>query len=268
MTQASEIDALIHRLGDYRTRAEARRRLAELGEQAAPNMLEALMNEPHATPNKRWALTTLLGQARYEPAIPVLLEMLRNEPALRGDACRALQRITGKDIGEDLNDWERALSGTADAEGPDTEATTDATPERSMPEKELIRQAFEGIATKIEWEGDPPYAYLRIPLPGERKQQMIVSFTEKDENGRDVVSIYTECGPASPATEAAAHRRNVTVQYGRFTVEQDDDGRLRVVMRHALHRHGLSAERLREVVESMARDADSFEAELTHLDRI
>ncbi|NOY81193.1 MAG: hypothetical protein GXP31_09335 [Kiritimatiellaeota bacterium] len=267
MTQASEIDALLRRLNDYRTRAEARRRLAELSEQAAPKVLEVLVNEPHAPPNKRWALATLLGRARFEPAIPVLLDMLRNEPALRADACRALQQITGKDIGEEVSDWERALSGAADAESSDTGAPTDANPELFMPEKELIRQAFEGIATKIEWEGNPPYAYLRMPLPGERKQQIIVSFNEKDENGGDIVSIYTECGPASPATEAAAHRRNVTVQYGRFAIEQDD-GRPRVVMRHSMPRLGVDPERLREVVESMARDADSFEAELTHQDRI
>lgn len=267
--QANDIGALLKQLDSFRTRAEARRQLAEMGEQAAPRVLEALVNEPRGTPNKRWALVALLAHAQYEPAVPALLDVLRNEPTLRGDACRALQQITGKDIGEDVNDWERAISGQTDEDESGSARAAVGAEAVEIPEKELIRQAFESVATKISWEGDPPYAYLRIPLKDNRKQQMIVTFNETDENANDIISIYTECGPASPSTEATAQRRNVTIPYGRFVIEQDeDDGHTKVVMRHALARLGLTGERLREIVLSMAREADSFEFELTNQDRI
>lgn len=120
MATEAEIDRLIRRLGDYRTRAQARRRLRQLDRQPAEK-LAAVLDDEDAVPNKRWAAVSLLEDCKYEPAVPALLRTMKADETLIGDICRALQTITGHDIGEDVAAWEQALSGN----GPPGEASPD-----------------------------------------------------------------------------------------------------------------------------------------------
>jgi len=276
----NEIKQLIGGLGHFRTRPAAMQRLLEMGHAAAPILLAALRETPPAFSNKRWALIELLRMLRYRDAAPDLVAIVREDPALRGDAVRALREITGLDGGEDAADWERLLfqegqgEAAATATQPREEKTraqeeqVESPATQEPPGLALIRRAFEGVASRFEWNADERYVYLRLPTNRGRKQQMLILFDRQDEDGRSVVEVYTECGPASPSAEQAAFRRNVTLQYGKFMIDRDEDGTGKVVMRHTMRLEGLTSEDLREIVTTMARDADHFEFDLTNSDRI
>lgn len=260
MPTEAEMDALINRLGDYRTRARARRLLRQLGRQPAEKLLTVLDDED-AVPNKRWAAIGLLADCRYEPAVPALLRIMKSDGTLNGDAYRALRTITGHDIGEDVAAWEHALSGGAPPDGDAPGDTPPQGPDEDSPELNLVREALGDVATKLSWE-EPGYAYLRLPIGTDRKQQVIVTFDEVDKDGNPLASVYTECGPATNEAQEATSRRNVTLAYGRFAVEEDE-GAEKVVMRHYERLERLTPALLRDIVLAMAREADNLECELT-----
>ncbi len=270
MEQDKAISAWIAALDDFRTRAEAVRRLRSLGRAAVPAIVAALREPAEGLENRRWALVRLAGMLQAEEAVPVLLDILESSPSLRGDAIRALHQITGKDLGPEPEDWLQALAPEPRPAGSASGTRLDTKIEGADDSKEfaVLREAFGGIAERVEWHAAEQYGLVRVPLPRGRKQQMIVAFNDTNEAGEPVVTIYTECGPAGPRTEHAAFRRNVTVKYGRFAIEKNDDGQPKVTMRHYLLRSRLDPEKLREVVLSMAMDADLFENDLTHADRI
>ena len=260
MATEAEIDRLISRLGTYQTRAQARRRLRQLGEQAGEK-LTAVLDEEDAAPNKRWAAISLLADCGYEPAGPALLRTMKADETLIGDTCRALRTITGHDIGDDIAAWEQALSGIGAAdETPAGDAGVPG-PNGDSPELDLVREALGDVATVLNWE-EPGYAYLRLPVGTDRKQQVIVTFDEADRDGNPLASVYTECGPASPEARQTISHRNVTLPYGKFAVEEDE-GVEKVVMRHYERLDRLTADLLRDMILAMAREADNLEYELT-----
>ena len=267
MPNHDDMESLIAQLRSFQTRAHARQRLHALGEAAVPGLL-GLVEDPQEHENARWAAITLLGNLKCELAVPVLVNILRDELSLRGQARKALELITGQDAGEDADAWETLMAGsTADAgvDGASTPASSD-----DADELDLCRQAVGDIATHLTWEetdGDG-YAYIRLPLKDDRKQQMIVTFDEIDEDGRALATIYTECGPATPEAVEASSRRNVTQRYGKFLVEEDPDGQRKVVMRHQMSCPGLLPGTLRTILLNMAREADGLEFEITQSDRI
>ena len=95
-----------------------------------------------------------------------------------------------------------------------------------------------------------------------------MTFDETDPGGQPLAMIYTECGEATPAAVDSISRRNVTTKYGKFEIEEDSDGKKKVVMRQRLSFGQLSPELIREAVRAMAAEADSLEFELTGADHI
>lgn len=266
MPNHDDIEVLVEQLASFATRARARKRLQALGEAAVPGIL-GLLRDTHAPENARWAAVTLLAGLKCDLAVPVLLNILRNEPSLQGEARRALESITGQDGGDDIATWEALLAGsTPDAEGGGVSPSTAG----DVSELELCRQAVGQLATHLTWEetDGEGYAYIRLPLKGERKQQMIVTFDDVDEDERALTTIYTECGPATPKAVAIISRLNVTQRYGKFLVEDGPDGQPKVVMRHQTLRAGLLPETLRTILLTMAREADGLEFSITQSDRI
>ena len=266
MTTQQEIEELVGQLWDYRTRSDARHRLRQIGEEAAPRLLE-LLDRDDAPPNARWAAVTVLGDCKCEQATERLLDVMRNDHTLRGDAGRALQSITGKDVGEDVEEWERALGLREDTDENEKPDTRRMEPPDGTDEMELLRAALGDEASQIRWE-EPGYAHIRMPVGEERKQQMIVTFDEKDRERQPLVCVYTECGPDTEDAQAAIFRRNVTLQFGRFSIEKDEGDNGKVVMRHYEVRSHLQPDHLRDIIVTMAREADNLEYELTQSDRI
>ncbi len=87
-------------------------------------------------------------------------------------------------------------------------------------------------------------------------------YKEVYRNDTPRLAVYTECGPATNEAQEATSRRNVTLAYGRFAVEEDE-GAEKVVMRHYERLERLTPALLRDIVLAMAREADNLECELT-----
>lgn len=272
MSTATNISGLLAKLGDWRTRHAARATLAAMEPGAVVDAVMELVRNAEASENTRWAAISLLAEWKHAPANLLLLEILRNEPRLRGEACRALQAITGRDIGEDAVGWERFLSGaeaqaTADgAAGVAAElAASDAA--RDNLDFRLIQEAMKGVAPEISWEA-PGYAYVRCLCPDGRKQQVVVCF-QNDPAGGSTVVAYTESGTVTPAAADAITRRNASIQHGAmFRVEKNAEGQPVVSCRCSVPRSQARPELLREIILHLAHEADALEYELHGVDQM
>lgn len=257
---SESIDTLIEKLADPQTRHLAREALAEKGAEIAPQLLETVKDQEQPT-NMRWACITLLAEAKYEPAGPELVRILKEEINLRPDALRALQTITGRDdVGVETDDWEKVIAGEELEEAPEEELDDDEA-------MAFLRKALKSDSVTVKWlpEG---YAHLTVHLPGERKHQVLLTFDEEDARGRQVVTFYTECGKTTPEAESVIYRHNVTMPHGAFSIERNAEGDLAVVLRNRVPIEELGEDSLREIIVSAAREADAVEYELTEQDRI
>ena len=269
MEQTQRIEELINDLADFRRRSHARRELMLLGAAAAGQLINVL-RDAERPENMRWSAISVLAESKCESAVPTLLEIARAETHLRREAFRALQTITGHDIGDDPDAWAEALgAGTTQPEAgaqPAAQEPPTAPSEREM--FALFKEALENAAAVLSWE-EPGYVYARIPLAEGRKQQVVATFDEADASGCPLAMIYTECGSAPDGIADVLADRNATLEYGQFIVEADDEGGGRkVIMRHALPCADLTAPLVRNMVLQMASDADELESQISHSDRI
>lgn len=270
------LDELIGQLADYRTRHAARMRLKEMGPAIADRLLP-LMEDPTRPENLRWSVLALLVAWNQTSAAPALLRLARNDRTLHSEAVRALQTLTGFEIGENLDEWEKAL---ADPEGYAARQEAEADEPAAVVEqpqvevgkppeeigRELFQRALAETASEFKWE-DEGYLYMRFELQGSRKQQIVVTFHEANADGQTLATIYTECGPASPEAMTIIHRRNLTVKHGKFEFD-GPEGEQKVVMRERIPLAHLDEKTIRDKVLSIAVEADSLEHELTKEDRI
>lgn len=260
-TATSNVADLVNDLKDFRKRRQARKRLEDLGTRSESALIQVL-EAPDNTLNQTWAAIRLLAEMRSEDAITPLVEIMRKNENLDGEAARALRIITGKEIGEDLNEWEAALGMSISEDEDDFDLG------KAGECLQLLRAAVGGMTTEIKWEPEGDYAYLVMPVGG-RRQQLLIAFEDPDEVENAQVMIYTECGPAIEDAESIMSRRNVTLSYGQFNIEQDPEtGEAKVVLRHFIPSEQFDEGKAREVLPAIATDADVMENELTGDDRI
>lgn len=268
MSKQETISRLIEDLANFRTRAAARRQLAAFG-MAAAEPLMAVLADAERPENMRWAAILLLQECACTAACPLLLEVLRSQDGLRGTAIEALEALTGLPIGDDADEWEKAL---ADPEGYRDvfERAQDHAVEEADPNAtgcELFRRALADEATELTWE-EEGYLYIRIPLEAGRKQQIVATFNEENSSGERLTTLYTECGAPLPEFLESLSERNAALKYGKLSVEEADDGTSKVVMREAIPSRTLTPELVRDVVLTLAADADLLELEMTGADHI
>jgi len=262
-----ELQNLVNQLKDYRSRAAARQQLRRAGNAAVACLLPALSDNDAPT-NMRWAVITLLGDCRSSEAIEPLIEIVRTDLGLRGEAVRALQLITGADYGEDIEQWQAFRRGEISAT--DDNDTMLMGPTQNLDFAALqatIEQALAPLAQQLSWE-DPGYAHLVMPISGGRKHQLLISFEQNDASNQAMACFYTECGVAAANTQAMLSQRSGDLDYGQFGIESDDTGCRKIIMRHTLAITDFTADNIREIATAMTRDADSLEAELHQTDQI
>lgn len=270
MSENPSLDHLIAQLADYRTRHTARLRLKEMGPAIADRLLPLL--EDAARPeNLRWSVLALLVAWKQTAAAPAILRVARADRGLQSEAVRALASLTGLEIGEDWDEWAKALADPAGYAAPKTAAPSERPHHKvgRTPEErgcEFFRRALARDASQFQWEAEG-YLYMRFELPGNRKQQIVATFNETDDNRQPLAAIYTECGPASPQAVTAITRRNLTAKHGKFEIE-GPAGEQKVVMRAHIPFASLDEKLVHDTVLCMAVEADSLELELTQADRI
>lgn len=270
MADVQQLEALIPQLADFQTRHIARKRIEAIGSVAAGRLLP-LLTDSTQPENLRWAVLSLMVAWQHVPAAPTILEVARTDRGLYGEALHALERITGLQLGEDLEEWQKAVFDPTAYAAQQAVAAHPTTEEEKEEEQEeegynLFKRALADHASEFKWE-EEGYLYMRFELAGGRKQQMVVTFRGTDPSGHPLVTIYTECGHPTPEVMSLITRRNVTTKYGRFVLEGTGDTE-KVVMRENIPMNRLTEELVRDVVMTMATEADSLENELTHADHI
>ena len=268
MPGSDEVAVWIRELGSFRTRAKARKQLQCCGPAVAAQVLP-LLSDNSLSENVRWAAIMVVKAWGYAPAAPLLLDVVRTHSGLRGTAIEALEALTGLAIGYAPDEWEHALADPEAyrREHQEPQALALADPSGEPDGCRLFRQALGNLATEITWEDDA-YLYLRMPLEGGRKQQIVVTFSEVDAGGKPLTTMYTECGALQPGVMDSIARRNVTARYGKFYTQKDEQGNDLVVMRESVPALRLTPKLARDIVLSIAAEADSLEFEMSGADRI
>lgn len=268
MPDTDGVSAWVDGLKSFRTRARARKELERCGPTAADRVLP-LITDTTLPENARWAAITVVQAWGYTPAAPLLLAVLRTHPGLRGAALQALEALTGFSIGDVPDEWERALADpeayrrSRQEAAPLAAADTGSEPDGCR----VFRQALGNAASEIAWDPDG-FLYLRIPLEAGRKQQVLVSFADVDSGGKPLATLYTECGEVRADSLDSINRRNVTARYGKFYLQKDDQGTEQVIMRETVPLQRLTSKLARDIVLTMAAEADALEQEMSGADHI
>jgi hypothetical protein len=237
---------LVRQLHEPWSRRAARRELMDAG--AVAPLLECLRSTNESVV---WAAVESLGGMRATEAVGPLVDLLERG-ALTLDVCEALTMITGQDFGADVKCWRDWL------------ARPDADKPSRLDLAECVARA--GRYLGVEPTGSKQSYRFKLPLPGDRTQKVAVYFGREDEQGGELVVIYSECGPANPKHYEAVLRKNLAIPAGAFAI-RDINGKPNFVIVDTMVAGSVTPRALARKIEHIASQADTIEKVLTQEDR-
>ena len=242
-----DVQTLVARLTDFRSRSEAIKALVAAGEEVVAPLIEALGAETQE--GARWAILRCLGELRARSAVYQIAPLL-DEPAYRIAAHRALVRIAGEDLGPTPQPWIR-WAGAAGAPGERLEPEMHMT---GLEDERLVALALKDSGAS--WHEERPGCLtVEIPLRKEAGDQKVrVDLSRKDHEGSSIVIVYADCGPAAPEHYEQALRRNLRMPYGALAVRDSKSGPC-FVMFNTLLRDALSPLELKKSIFAIAERA-------------
>jgi membrane protease subunit (stomatin/prohibitin family) len=104
---------------------------------------------------------------------------------------------------------------------------------------------------------------LTVQVGSLRRQQIHVSFAERDEQGCPITQIWSGCGIVSPSNAMALLRSNKKLVYGAFALQPGADGSDMLVIQANLLTDTLNAFELSRCIASIAFQADQFEDQIS-----
>jgi membrane protease subunit (stomatin/prohibitin family) len=125
--------------------------------------------------------------------------------------------------------------------------------------KQLVRSVVQSAGWQLREAGD--VWQIVVPIGALRKQTVDVQFGRKDEEGHDIISYNSTCGPASEKNALALLRYNTQMIHGAFAVRQTDSGEYVVVHANQLADTADPLEVTR-VITALAWQADKVEEKL------
>ena len=264
---------LVDELRNFRTRSQVMEELLMLGDDAVPELIQAL---GHPMENVRWSAQQLLTQLGGDTVVERLAEAL-DDPTRQKEAADTLRQITGQSIGVDRQAWatwlqsrggthaapvreaaptpRSAASGAAAPSPPPAPSST-----QGLADDAIIRAATAGAEIDVR-QHSGGYV-LTVPLEGNRRQRVTVSFTAQDFEDEDLVVVYTECGPAQQKNFEWALRQNLRMSFGAIAI-RDRGGQPTFVMVNTHPRKTLDVEELRKSIVLLASKGDKLEQALT-----
>ena len=102
---------------------------------------------------------------------------------------------------------------------------------------------------------------VTVPIGALRKQNVTITFGHKDEEGHDVISYHSYCGPASEKNAMTLLRYNTKMIHGAFAIEKTDSGEMLTVQANQLADTADVLEVTR-VITAIAWQADKVEEKL------
>ncbi len=243
-----DIEGLIARLRDFRTRSTAADELAARGAEAVEPVLKALDQEGNQ--GARWVMLSVLGRTGSAKAVPAIARHLED-----GDyqtvAREALRNITGRDLGPLPRPWLR----WAEERGQGTVADA-----HHLPDDTLIELALEDADCELKREAEGRYVANVAPGRDVARKVWTV-FGSTDHEGAPVVIVFANCGRADPKNYEEALRMNLKMPYGAIAL-RDIGGEAQFVVFNTILRAGLSPVELRKSILTVAERSERIRRQL------
>jgi hypothetical protein len=252
-----QIHELVRQLRDFRTRSQAIDALAAAGTEAVGPLLTAL--EMESNEGARWAMIHCLGELGESRAVPVLASFLEQSD-YQTVTREALSKIVGRDLGPLPGDWLRWAELRPLETGRHLETAYEAEAAEPLTNRRLVELALEGSAASWREEDSDKFV-VNLPLAGGRTQRVTLAFGATDQEGGEIVIIYSDCGEANPAHYEAVLRRNLRMPYGAVAL-RDVGEQSCFVMFNTILRHALSPIELRKSIFTIGERAHRVERQL------
>jgi len=98
--------------------------------------------------------------------------------------------------------------------------------------KQIVRSVVDSAGWRIQEAGNA--LQVTVPIGALRKQTVTVDFGGKDEEGHNVISYTSICGPVSEKNAMALLRYNMKMVHGAFAVQNTGSGEMVVVQANQL----------------------------------
>ena len=124
----------------------------------------------------------------------------------------------------------------------------------------LVQQVAEASSWEISKQENT--WTLTVPTGSLRKQQVQVTFGEKDAEGQDIVRYSSNCGPATPENSMQLLQFNANMVHGAFAVRGTDSGEVVVIQANELV-DTMDLLEVTRMISAIAWQADKVEEQLT-----
>jgi len=242
--QSTSTAEWVKQLYEPQTRRSARQKL--IAARAVGPLLECL--ESHNS-SVVWAGVVSLGELGVIEATEPLIELLERGK-LAMDVADALARITGQDLGTDPRAWRKVLGAPSPPPGLDV--------------ARCVAQTADYLGVKPT--GSNGTYVFQLSLADGRKQKVAVFFDRHDAQERELVVLYSECGPANSKYYETVLRKNISMPFGAFAI-RDVDGSPNFVIVETMAAGAVTPGILATKIEQIAARADQVEKQLTQEDR-
>ena len=149
---------------------------------------------------------------------------------------------------------------TATAAGLGSAMSFDALNRVHIDPKQIVKQVAETAQWELE-ENDSEWT-VTIPIGSLRRQKVVITFGEKDADGKEIVQYASNCGPFSPDNAMLLLEYNSKMVHGAFAVRKTPSGDVVVVQANQLV-DTMDALDVTRVVTAIAWQADKVEERLT-----
>ena len=238
-------------LYNIKTRAATMDALIERGGEVTPSVIPLLQDRDEGI---RWAAIRILGEIGDIDVLPPLLNLLEQSKNI-SDVIRALQTITGQDLGDKATAWREWVL--------QKQTRPECLPPGLLSDKDLLTAAIKDLPVAMSGEGQEFVA--SVSLPDRRKQDIRIDFSSKDTDGQPVVQLTTPCGPAVAEQYEAVLKLNMSIPYGAIGLAMLDD-MLCFALVHTHLRATVHPEDIAKSIMCLARHGDQLEQSLSPTD--
>ena len=201
----------------------------------------------------RWSAIKILSEIGDSRAIAPLISLLEQNKNVT-NATMTLRAITGRDFGDDPDEWRDWAAKDDSIRNSGGLALSDA---------DLISTAVEGLPVMVSGSGE---AYtITVTLPDERSQKIWIDLSAKTPDGKPIVQLSTPCGDADKAQYENVLKLNMSIAFGCLALAEME-GKLVFAMTDSYIRKTAHPQDIAESIMSLAKNGDSMEQSLSKAD--
>lgn len=134
-----------------------------------------------------------------------------------------------------------------------------------VPSEQDLATSIRSLGEKMGWtiqQGEGGSLQVAVPLAASRRQRVFVELNRKDQDGNEMIGIWSPCGAINPAAALTILRNNDSVVHGAFAMKRIDEGEILVLKSNVLSNLTNSSE-LAKIISAVAWQADEVEQQLS-----